>query len=1264
MNAEDRREMSAGQGMNTGSGQEMNVEDRREVHTGDGRRMNAEDKREISAGAGQGMNTGDGREVNTGAGPAAGDGAKEYFRLLHEACRADEPSFTAAYRRLRELLEHLCRTQMADGSLQMTDLAARINYVSSRLGLAVAEQNRLHTFRLTSNAILNRREPPSREKLLRDAKTLAFFVKRLTGEDIPAGLYRLLPQADATYVAAPVAKERVRRMRVCFRHADADYLYVMPVDFVADELLRVRYNVPQVNDEFAQTCGLLWRHARLNLLDVAVDGAGVLTPSFIILEPDYLLDISSLAECFREYGHHPANYMLARLQTPDNTRPLLLGNIANLFLDEWIHAEGEPDYMACMRKAFRAYPIELAACADLRDREKEREFFADCRRHFDNIRQTVAETFRASGYELDKKDAVLEPSYICEALGLQGRLDYMQRDMSSFIEMKSGKADEYAIRGKVEPKENNKVQMLLYQAVLEYAMGQDHRRVRSYLLYTRYPLLYPARPSWAMLRRVMDVRNRIVANEYGIQLRNSPQYTAERLRDINPETLNERQLDNILWKRYLLPSIDAVAQKIRALSPLEHAYFHALYNFITKELYTSKSGDVEYEGRAGAAALWLATLEEKSGNGEILYDLVIRQNHAADIHKPYLVLERTPAADADALPDFRQGDAVVLYERNTPEDNVTNRMVFKGSVEEISDRHIRLRLRAAQQNAGVLPPDSRYAIEHDCMDTSFRSMYWGLSAFLSATKERRDLLLGRREPEFDPAYGSAIAAAADDFARITLKAQAARDYFLLIGPPGTGKTSRALRGMVEAFCREGKEILLLSYTNRAVDEICKMLAGITPAVDFIRIGSDVSCDEVYRPHLIENVLESCATRLEVRERMARCRIFVGTVSTLSAKTELFRLKTFDVALIDEATQILEPQLLGLLCMRGVAGGDAIGKFILIGDHKQLPAVVLQSAEQSEVADEALRAIGLRNLKDSLFERLYRNAAKRYGGGGSQGPASGLQGPASGLHSSTSGSQGFASGSHGSASGLQSFVSSAQSPASGSQVSAPALRSSVFAPFDMLCRQGRMNVEVAAFPNRAFYGGLLQPVGLEHQMGALRLAPELAANEFAVVLTRRVAFLPSVPEPPMQSAKMNHSEAKIVAGLAAAVCRQYTLAGGGFNAASTLGIITPYRSQIALIRKEISALGIAALNDVLVDTVERFQGSERDVIIYSFCVNRASQLRFLANLTEEDGVLIDRKLNVALTRARKQMFIIGVPQLLRQNPIYARLLESCESCGAV
>jgi len=1123
---------------------------------------------------------------------------REYYHFLLTVCRDGGIPLTAAYRQLREFLERLCRTQMPDGSLQMTDLSARISFVASKAGLSVVEQNRLHTFRLTSNAVLNRQAEPSRENLLRDVKTLTFFVKRLSGAEIPAELYRLLPRADATYIVSPPAKERIRRMRVCFQYADDTYLYVSPVDTVTDEPLRVRYNLPQVNEEFAETCKLLWRHAQVNLLDVAVDEAGILTPSFIILEPDYLLDISSLAECFKDYGHHPANYLLARLQSPDNTRPLLLGNIANLFLDEWIYAKEEPDYLTCMKKAFRTYSIELAACADLLDKEKEKEFFADCKRHFEHIRQTVTETFRAPGYELDKTDAVLEPTYICEALGLQGRLDYMQRDMSSFIEMKSGKADEYSIRGKVEPKENNKVQMLLYQAVLEYSMGMDHRKVKAYLLYTRYPLLYPARPSWAMVRRVMDVRNRIVANEYGMQLRNSPHYTAERLKDIHPDTLNERHLSNTLWKRYLYPSIDAVAQRIRTLTPLEQCYFYTLYNFITKELYTSKSGDIDYEGRAGAAALWLSTIEEKCEAGEIMYDLTIKENHAADLHKAYLVLARAND-DSQVLPNFREGDAIVLYQRNADADNVTNKMVFKGNIERITDRDIRIRLRASQQNASVLPPDSRYAIEHDFMDTSFRSMYLGLTAFLSANKERRDLLLFQREPEFDPSFDARIAVAPDDFSRITLKARAAKDYFLLVGPPGTGKTSRALRGMVEAFYREGRQILLLSYTNRAVDEICKTLSAITPGIDFIRIGSELSCDAPFRSRLIENVLESCSTRREVHERIARCRVFVGTVSTFSSKTELFRLKSFDVAIVDEATQILEPQLLGLLCARDTVGGNAIGKFILIGDHKQLPAVVLQSESQSEVCEDCLHSIGLHNLKDSLFERLYRKVA---------GPDRHLSLTTNHFH-------------------------------------------------DMLCRQGRMNMEVARFPNQAFYGGLLEAVGLPHQQGELVLAPGLEGDEFADILVRRVAFLSSVPEAASQSAKVNHSEARIVARLAAAVYRQYEADGSGFRPALTLGVITPYRSQIALIKSEIAVLGIPVLNDILVDTVERFQGSERDVIIYSFCVNRTYQLKLLANLTEECGVWIDRKLNVALTRARKQLFLTGAPQLLRQNPIYSDLLDA-------
>ena len=1114
--------------------------------------------------------------------------AIESYELLLAVCRAEDAYLAVGYKQMRDLLERICRAQMQNESLQMTDLSARISFVSAKVGLSVTEQNRLHTFRLTSNAILNRQQEPNREQLLRDAKTLAFFIRKLLDEDIPLELYRLLPRADATYLVAPPARERVQRMRVCFQYADEQYLYVTPLDEVSEQPYLVRYNVPQINEEFAETCKQLWRHAQVNLLDVAIDEAGILTPSFIVLEPDYLLDISSLAECFRDYGHHPANYFFSRLQPIENARPLLLGNIANLFLDEWIHAKSEEiDYRSCMQKAFRRYPIELAACSDLRDKEKERQFFEDCKLHFDHIRETVNDTFHAAGYELDKTDAVLEPSYICEALGLQGRLDYMQRDMSSFIEMKSGKADEYAIRGKVEPKENNKVQMLLYQAVLQYSMGMDHRKVKAYLLYTRYPLLYPSRPSWAMVRRVIDLRNRIVADEYGIQLRNSLEYTSQKLEEINASTLNERELKGRFWETYLRPSIDNFQSKLKALSALEKNYFYAVYNFITKELYTSKSGDVDYEGRTGVASLWLSTLAEKCEAGEIIYDLKIKENHAADEYRAGLTFTAgSERLHADTfLPNFRQGDAIILYERNRDTDNVTNKMVFKGNIEYLTENEIGIRLRSTQQNPSVLPAESLYAIEHDTMDTTFRSMYQGLYTYLSATQERRDLLLSQRPPRFDESLDSLISCSKDDFTRVALKAKAAQDYFLLIGPPGTGKTSCALKKMVETFhADKDAQILLLSYTNRAVDEICKSLASIAPAVDFIRVGNELSCDEAYREHLIENELSSCNRRSEVYERIRNCRIIVGTVAAISGKPELFRLKHFDVAIIDEATQILEPQLLAILCARGEDGKNAIDKFVLIGDHKQLPAVVQQNAEQAAIYDESLLSIGLSNLKDSLFERLYRNCT------------------------------------------------------------AACSSSAIHRSYDMLCRQGRMHPEVALFANRAFYGGRLIPVGLPHQI------------EDSDTICR-LAFYPSVPEKAGASAKINYSEARIVADLAVRIYEHHQ---SDFDESRTLGIITPYRSQIALIKKEIESVGIPALNRILVDTVERFQGSERDVIIYSFCVNYPYQLKFLSNLTEEEGVLIDRKLNVALTRARKQMFITGVPELLERNPLYKSLLKLIES----
>jgi hypothetical protein len=1086
------------------------------------------------------------------------------------------------YHRLREQLEWVLHGRMADENLQATDLAARINYIAARCGLTPYEQYDLHAFRLTSNAVLNRRRQPKEWELARDVRALALAYQRMLEEPLPEALRALVdripePSRKKEKMTTEAAADKLPRLRVVYLRRDDRYLYVRPTATPDPTPRRVRYNVLGVNEAFTPVVEHLWEFAQLNLLEVEEDEEGVLIPGYLILEPDYLIDISTLAECHRDYGAHPLNYVLARLQAPENARPLLLGNIANLFLDEWIHAGAhEPNYTAVLQKAFRQYPLELSTCDELTDPARARAFAADCRLHFDHIRQVVTQLFPQKGYDFHPDDAVLEPSYICEPLGIQGRLDYMQRDHSQFIEMKSGRAVEHPESGRIEPKENNRVQMLLYMAVLRFSLGRDQRLTRPFLLYTRYPLLYPATPAWDTVKRALSLRNLIVAMEFRVQHDPTTATVRRLFAGLTPDALNQRHLTGRLWQQYQRPAIQRLTDALAALSPLEQSYFFALYRFITKELYTSKSGDVDSESRTGQSALWLNTLSQKQAQGEILLDLTLTAHHGDE------VTLRLPAAtddDDQAAPNFRCGDAVILYARPTAATNATNTLIFKSTIAVLTPGQVVLKLRNPQCDARIFPAVP-YAIEHDAMDATFRGMYQGLTAFLHATPERRALLLGQRLPRYACGAAPASARPLTDHERMALKADAARDYFLLVGPPGTGKTSRSLRGMVETMhARPDAQLLLMAYTNRAVDEICQAVSRITPAVDYIRLGSELSCDARFRPRLLERVLADAPTRAAVRARLARCRIFVGTVATLTARPELFRLKQFDAAIIDEATQILEPQLLGLLCRRGLDGGDAIRKFILIGDHKQLPAVVQQSPLQSAVDDPLLHAIGLTNLRDSLFERLYRALHR--------------QAPASLLPHVT----------------------------------------------DMLTRQGRMHPGVADFPNRAFYGGRLEPVGLPHQQ----------AEE-----SRPVCFVPAPADASSVTGKTNRHEALLVARYAELTYRRYA---GRFDPAHTLGVITPYRSQIALIRRALAATGIPALASVSVDTVERYQGSERDVILYSFCVNRPHQLRFLPNLTQDEaGVTVDRKLNVALTRSRLRTVLIGVPALLRQNDIYRRLLD--------
>ena len=135
-------------------------------------------------------------------------------------------------------------------------------------------------------------------------------------------------------------------------------------------------------------------------------------------------------------------------------------------------------------------------------------------------------------------------------------------------------------------------------------------------------------------------------------------------------------------------------------------------------------------------------------------------------------------------------------------------------------------------------------------------------------------------------------------------------------------------------------------------------------------------------------------------------------------------------------------------------------------------------------------------------------------------------------------------------------------------------------------------------------------------------------------------------------------------IAAAVRRIYDVEGTRFNAAETVGVIVPYRNQIAAIRSVLDSYGIPALHDITIDTVERYQGSQRSYIIYGFTISKYYQLKFLSDnvFVDMDGSVIDRRLNVAMTRAKEHLLLFGNPALLSRNHTFSRLMEFARNHG--
>ncbi len=816
----------------------------------------------------------------------------------------------------------------------------------------------------------------------------------------------------------------------------------------------------------------------------------VLDDGLQVVEPDVLVDISAIAACFQDYGHHPLAYLINRLKPSANTSPILLGNFAGTALDQIIH-DPEADFGDMLRASFSEQALQFCTCEDF----NPVKFKTDALRQVNNIRQAVDALFT----EYDRNKALLEPSFVCKALGLRGRVDLMTSDMRLLVEQKSGKKwGSY--------REAHFVQVLLYYGVLRYNFQLDTDSVDIRLLYSKYPAsegLLDVANNDALFREAIHLRNLIVAMEMKIARKGFSSVLSQ----LQPDVLLQRQEKSDFFHRYVRPEIERTLQPLHSLSTTEQDYLERMVTFIFREQF--------------AQLLTQDTDEE-----------------------------------------LRRGDMVYYYHKDGDPD-LCHHILNKGMIERIDDEEIAVWPNDNRQDTPDILRKESYVIEPATSDATTTAALRSLIAFCGASPQKRHLLMGNLAPRQDTSQrlSRSYHPAYDD---ILLRAKQAHDYFLLQGPPGTGKTSMALRFLVEEelSSHPSHHLLLTAYTHRAVDEICAMLEE--SGQDYLRLGSEAACDPRFAHRLLSSAFSEKPKLSDIRQRLERVPIVVSTTLTLLTRPFLLSMKHFSLCIVDEASQILEPYIVGLL------SSDSIDRFILIGDHKQLPAVVAQPDDDPR----------LHSCRLSLFERLLRQEREA---------------------------------------GRKEFVG-------------------------ILQRQGRMHPDIAAFPNEFFYQQeQLQPVPCPHQLetGLDYLEPsEDALDE--QLKQHRVLFLPA------------DDEASLVVDVLQRLYRQ--IGHERFDAAHSIGVIVTYRHQIAMIRREMARLGLSQLEEISIDTVERYQGSQRDVIIYSTGIQDHDGLDFLtANCFQEDGHTIDRKLNVALTRARKQLIMIGNASLLRQNSIFSELI---------
>ncbi len=449
------------------------------------------------------------------------------------------------------------------------------------------------------------------------------------------------------------------------------------------------------------------------------------------------------------------------------------------------------------------------------------------------------------------------------------------------------------------------------------------------------------------------------------------------------------------------------------------------------------------------------------------------------------------------------------------------------------------------------------------------------------------------------------------------------EFLLVQGPPGTGKTRMIAQLAKEVFSEKyllhsmefnetdytlPKPVLILANTHRAADEVIIKLRSFEALKPFLvrlesysknhpeevqefiipnRVQFSDHIKEKADPDLLVSILKKGINMYK------QAGIIVGTLGSVG--NNLLKGLNFNWVIIDEAGQATEPASLGALrhlCPPSDSE-DGYPRIILVGDHKQLPPVVSEETiEHTPPVPKVLLKSGLTKtdtLKTSLFERLFRMWNKK----------------------------------------------------SNNVV--------------ILADQYRMNEAISRIINEAFYPEVnyvpandsigkhtlkefMEVFTPKQALDKKNLSSQIFDYKIPVVLLnseRDSNGLEGVEETDIQTeSRFNVREAKIIGSLLSEFLLNY-LEKDQISIAKQIGVISPYRHQNNQIYAELRAKNFsdAVIAQIRVDTVDRYQGDEREIIILS--LTNSNELNAIGQLHREW-----RRMNVSISRAKAKLIIVG------------------------